>query len=74
MPFLGDIPVIGWLFKSDDSEKEKINLLVYITPRIIKDLDDLDSVTKAKRDEFDASSKDPDEKEEKGEKEEAPVN
>ncbi|HAO92741.1 MAG: type II secretion system protein GspD [Deltaproteobacteria bacterium GWB2_55_19] len=74
MPFLGDIPIIGWLFKSDDSEKEKINLLVYITPRIIKDLDDLDAVTKAKRDEFGASSKDPDEKEEKGEKEEAPVN
>lgn len=74
MPFLGDIPVIGWLFKSDTTAKEKINLLVYITPRIIKDLGDLDSITKTKKDEFGASSKDPDEEEEKIDKEEKPGN
>ena len=36
VPFLGDIPVLGWLFKGSKIEKEKRNLLVFITPTIIK--------------------------------------
>lgn len=36
IPILGDIPVIGWLFKSDRVAKKKINLIVFLTPRIIR--------------------------------------
>lgn len=35
VPLLGDIPVIGWLFKSKNRTVEKINLLFFLTPRII---------------------------------------
>ena len=36
VPILGDIPVLGWLFKGADISKEKRNLVVFITPKIIK--------------------------------------
>lgn len=34
VPVLGDIPVLGWLFKRKSTAAEKTNLLVFITPRI----------------------------------------
>jgi type IV pilus assembly protein PilQ len=37
IPLLGDIPIIGWLFKSDTVTKAKKELLVFITPKILKD-------------------------------------
>ncbi|GLP95925.1 type II secretion system secretin GspD [Paraferrimonas sedimenticola] len=37
VPFLGDIPVIGHLFKSSNSSKRKTNLMVFIKPTIIRD-------------------------------------
>lgn len=36
VPLLGDIPVLGWLFKNSKVEKTKTDLIVFITPRIIK--------------------------------------
>ncbi|NOX24566.1 MAG: type II secretion system secretin GspD [Deltaproteobacteria bacterium] len=46
VPLLGDIPLLGWLFKSKTTVKRKTNLLVFITPRIIKNSADLAAVTK----------------------------
>ncbi|MBB1268783.1 type II secretion system secretin GspD [Shewanella sp. SR44-3] len=37
VPFLGDIPFIGHLFKSSSSSKKKKNLMVFIKPTIIRD-------------------------------------
>lgn len=37
VPFLGDIPIIGHLFKSSSSGKRKKNLMVFIKPTIIRD-------------------------------------
>ena len=37
IPLLGDIPLIGWLFKTDTITKAKKELLVFITPKILKD-------------------------------------
>lgn len=37
VPLLGDIPVLGWLFKTDTTIKSKKELLVFITPKILKD-------------------------------------
>ena len=36
VPILGDIPVLGWLFKSSKVEKKKVNLVVFLTPKIIR--------------------------------------
>lgn len=36
IPLLGDLPILGWLFKGSNTRKEKRNLVVFITPRIIK--------------------------------------
>lgn len=36
VPLLGDIPVLGWLFKSNSSNKEKVNLMVFLTPKVIR--------------------------------------
>ena len=36
VPLLGDLPVLGWLFKGGTMRKRKHNLLVFITPTIIK--------------------------------------
>ena len=36
VPILGDIPVLGWLFKSSNTQKNKINLNVFLTPKIIR--------------------------------------
>ncbi|MGD0279975.1 MAG: secretin and TonB N-terminal domain-containing protein [Smithella sp.] len=35
-PFLQQIPVLGWLFKTDDVSTSKNQLLIFITPKIIK--------------------------------------
>ncbi|QDF65400.1 type II secretion system protein GspD [Shewanella sp. SNU WT4] len=37
VPFLGDIPIIGHLFKSSSSGRKKKNLMVFIKPTIIRD-------------------------------------
>jgi general secretion pathway protein D len=35
IPLLGDIPVLGWLFKNKRKDVEKVNLLMFMTPSII---------------------------------------
>lgn len=36
VPLLGDIPILGWLFKSRNINREKTNMLIFMTPRIIR--------------------------------------
>ncbi|MCB0414264.1 MAG: type II secretion system protein GspD, partial [Bdellovibrionales bacterium] len=36
VPVLGDLPILGWLFKSKKVDKIKQNLLLFITPKIIR--------------------------------------
>ncbi len=38
VPFLMDIPFIGWLFKDNTKTKTKTELLIFITPRILNTL------------------------------------
>ncbi|HXH30594.1 MAG TPA: type II secretion system secretin GspD [Bacteriovoracaceae bacterium] len=35
IPVLGDIPVLGWLFKNKSKTLEKVNLLFFMTPKIL---------------------------------------
>ncbi len=41
VPYLGDIPVLGNLFKSSQDTSNKVNLLIFLTPRIIRDNSEL---------------------------------
>ncbi len=36
IPFLGDIPLIGYLFSTRSDDKEQVELAVFITPRILR--------------------------------------
>lgn len=48
IPFLGDIPFIGFLFKSTTTEVQKRNLMVFIKPTIIRDGIVADGLTQRK--------------------------
>lgn len=50
VPFLKDIPLLGWAFKSANDQISKTNLLIFITPRIIQDQFDMRDLTKEHRD------------------------
>ena len=56
IPFISDIPVIGQLFKNTNSSKNKINLLIFLTPHVIKDEVDAEAVSLNERDRFQALS------------------
>src|SRR3989338_1429236 len=36
IPFLSKIPILGWLFKSNNKSDDSEELLIFITPRIVK--------------------------------------
>jgi type II secretory pathway component GspD/PulD (secretin) len=39
VPLLGDLPVFGYLFRSDTKSRQKSNLLVFLTPTIVQEED-----------------------------------
>ncbi len=45
VPLLGDIPLLGYLFRADSERKTQTNMFIFITPRIIKNPADLANVT-----------------------------
>jgi general secretion pathway protein D len=58
VPFLGDIPVLGWLFKTKSKTRKKTNLMILLTPHIVKDAADLAEMTRIQRQSFgDAAQK-----------------
>jgi len=52
VPLLGDIPVLGWLFKTSSVRKQKTNLLVFLTPHVVIEENRLAQITKDKQKEF----------------------
>ena len=52
VPWLGDIPVLGWLFKTQSKKLQKANLLVFLTPHIIRGPDEMEKQSIVKREEF----------------------
>ncbi|MDH5543588.1 MAG: type II secretion system secretin GspD [Nitrospinota bacterium] len=48
VPYLGAIPLLGWLFKSKSVQKIETNLLIFITPHIINSNEDLEVITNEK--------------------------
>ncbi len=50
VPLLGDIPGLGWLFKTQSQTVDRVNLYIFLTPRIIRNPAEALAVTKQKRD------------------------
>lgn len=42
VPFFADLPIVGWMFRQNSVQDDKTELLIFITPKIIKDNDVLD--------------------------------
>jgi general secretion pathway protein D len=53
VPCLGDIPGLGYLFKTRANTKEKTNLYVFLTPRVIQRPEEATAVASKKRDQID---------------------
>ncbi len=51
-PYLGDVPVLGWFFKTRSKTIEKINLLIFLTPHIVRSPADMEYESIRKRREF----------------------
>ncbi|MGA1795948.1 MAG: type II secretion system secretin GspD [bacterium] len=45
VPCLGEIPLLGWLFRKSTKRKEKTNLQVFLTPHIIRTPEELQALT-----------------------------
>ena len=54
IPLLGDIPYLGWLFKTHSTNDTKTNMFIFITPRIIRNPAEIASVSLEKKDQLDA--------------------
>lgn len=39
VPLLGDIPLLGWLFRKTADKVEKKNMLIFVTPRVVANID-----------------------------------
>lgn len=48
IPILGDIPLLGALFRSTTQQRNKSNLLLFLTPYIIRDMADLRAIYERK--------------------------
>jgi general secretion pathway protein D len=53
-PILSDIPIIGWLFKTKSTTRTKSNLLIVITPYIVRTKDDFRRIYERKLAEYKA--------------------
>ncbi|GAB4277131.1 MAG: type II secretion system secretin GspD [Deferrisomatales bacterium] len=52
VPCLGDLPVLGHLFRTTRDQKKKTNLLIFLTPHIIKNVAQTQDVTEMKQREY----------------------
>jgi general secretion pathway protein D len=55
IPLLGDIPILGWLFRNSEIRSRTSNMMVFLTPHVIHGADDLAAIYQSKlkeRDEY----------------------
>ncbi len=49
VPGLGDIPLLGWLFKNQTDANQRTNLYVFLTPRVVKSAEEADKLLSEKK-------------------------
>lgn len=52
VPLLGDIPGLGWLFKTSTKSRKKTNLMILLTPQVVKDSEDMAKLSETQRTKF----------------------
>lgn len=52
VPYLSDLPLLGWLFKTTSRSGSKQTLMVFLSARIIKTTEQLEALSKAKMDKY----------------------
>lgn len=52
IPLLGDVPLVGNLFRWQRDRVQKTNLLIFITPHVMTDAQQLQDITNTKRDQM----------------------
>lgn len=52
VPLLGDIPGLGWLFKTSTKSRKKTNLMILLTPQVVKDPEDMARLSETQRTKF----------------------
>jgi general secretion pathway protein D len=57
VPVLGDMPLLGWLFRKQSDESTKTNLYVFLTPRVIKNPGEASGIYQKKREQLDTIKK-----------------
>jgi len=53
VPYLGDIPYLGWFFRFNSVTRKKTNLLIMLSPRVIRNPDDLVGTAKEQQERMD---------------------
>jgi general secretion pathway protein D len=53
VPCIGDVPGLGWLFKSRSKNREKTNLFVFMTPRVVGRPEEGASIYRSKQEQMD---------------------
>jgi len=53
LPCLGNVPILGWLFKSVSRTSDRTNLYIFLTPYIIENPEEAQKVYKEKKGEID---------------------
>ncbi|WP_244512186.1 type II secretion system secretin GspD [Maridesulfovibrio ferrireducens] len=52
VPYLSDLPLLGWLFKTQSRSGKKQTLMVFLSARIIKTTEQLEAISQAKMDKY----------------------
>jgi general secretion pathway protein D len=52
VPLLGDVPLVGALFRSQKDQTQKTDLLIFITPHVMRSQEQLQELTDNKRDQM----------------------
>ena len=55
IPLIGDLPLVGGLFKFQRDRLQKTNLLIFITPHVMGNQQDMEQITERKRKEMEPS-------------------
>jgi general secretion pathway protein D len=53
VPCIGDIPGLGWLFKTRSKNREKTNLFVFMTPHVVSHPQESEVIYRSKQDQMD---------------------
>jgi general secretion pathway protein D len=57
IPLLGDIPLLGYFFKTRNTQRTKTNLMIVLTPRIIRGAEEMAEIAEGQKVKFNAAVK-----------------